>query len=198
MNSEDLRLCFIGDSFVHGTNDPECLGWSGRLAASARRRGYPLTCYNLGVRRETSSDIAKRWLNEAKPRLPESCKPFIVFSFGINDTAMEDGKLRVAELESIDNTRSILRSANGLYSVLMIGPPPIADADHNLRVGRISTLFAAVAEQEKVPFLSVFEMLSRDSVWMTEISRNDGSHPSAGGYARFAAIVETWPGWWFR
>ena len=38
MKSDDLGLCFIGDSFVHGTNDPECLGWSGRLAVNAWRR----------------------------------------------------------------------------------------------------------------------------------------------------------------
>jgi len=198
MKNEDLRICFIGDSFVHGTNDPECLGWSGRLAVSARHRGYTLTSYNLGVRRETSSDIAKRWLDEARPRLPEFCQPFVVFSFGVNDTAIEDGKVRVAETESVENTRSILYAAKRLYSVVMIGPPPVADADHNLRVRRISALFAAVAEEQGTPFLPVFEALSGDPVWMAEVNRCDGSHPGAEGYARLAAIVEAWPGWWFR
>ena len=33
-----MRICFIGDSFVSGAFDDECLGWVGRISASARRR----------------------------------------------------------------------------------------------------------------------------------------------------------------
>lgn len=61
MRDEDLRICFVGDSYVNGTSDPDCLGWAGRVAVVARRKGYNFTYYNLGVRRETSTDIAKRW-----------------------------------------------------------------------------------------------------------------------------------------
>ena len=75
MQSDDLRLCFVGDSFVHGTNDPEYLGWTGRLSILARGRGHMLTCYNLGVRRDTSSAIAARWELETERRLPDSCAP---------------------------------------------------------------------------------------------------------------------------
>ena len=56
MQTDDLRLCFVGDSFVNGTNDPDYLGWTGRVSILARGRGHMLTCYNLGVRRDTSSD----------------------------------------------------------------------------------------------------------------------------------------------
>lgn len=31
--SEDLRICFIGDSFVAGVGDETALGWTGRLLA---------------------------------------------------------------------------------------------------------------------------------------------------------------------
>jgi lysophospholipase L1-like esterase len=106
MKNEDLRICFIGDSFVNGTNDPECLGWTGRVAASAQRKGYNLTSYNLGIRRETSNDIAQRWLHEARLRLPDGCKPFVVFSFGVNDTTLESGKVRIAEAQSVENPHS--------------------------------------------------------------------------------------------
>ena len=56
-----MRLCFIGDSLVNGTGDPTGLGWVGRVTASARRRGHDVTTYNLGIRRDTSADIAARW-----------------------------------------------------------------------------------------------------------------------------------------
>jgi lysophospholipase L1-like esterase len=37
----DLRICFVGDSLTNGTGDPDCLGWTGRVCASAYERGYP-------------------------------------------------------------------------------------------------------------------------------------------------------------
>ena len=70
-----FRVCFIGDSFVLGVGDPDGLGWSGRIAAAARRRGIDITAYNLGVRRETTADIARRWQAEVAPRLPAALAP---------------------------------------------------------------------------------------------------------------------------
>jgi acyl-CoA thioesterase I len=198
VKDQDLRLCFVGDSYVNGTGDPECLGWAGRVSVAARRKGYNLTYYNLGVRRETSADVAKRWRQEVQLRLPVSCHPFVVYSFGANDTTLEAGKRRVPEAQSIGNVRQILLSAKGLYSVVMIGPPPMADPDQNRRTGQLSQLFAEVAGNEGVPFLSVFDRLIEDEVWMDEVRAGDGAHPGADGYARMAALVEAWPHWWFR
>ena len=56
-----LRICFVGDSITQGTADKEYLGWPGRLCAGERARGHDLTCYNLGVRADTTADIARRW-----------------------------------------------------------------------------------------------------------------------------------------
>lgn len=198
MKHEDLRICFVGDSYVNGTSDPEYLGWVGRVSVAARRKGYNLTSYNLGVRRETSADIAKRWRQEVQLRLPSGCKPFVVFSFGTNDTTLENSHLRVAEARSVENVREMLRAAKQLAAVAMIGPPPTADVEQNLRTHRLSRLFAEVAENEDVPFLSVFAQLAEDTIWMSEVRAGDGAHPSAAGYARLAALVEAWLSWWFR
>ena len=66
----EVRICFVGESFVNGTGDPECLGWAGRICVNANRKGYDITYYNLGVRRETSSELKNRWLREVSYRLP--------------------------------------------------------------------------------------------------------------------------------
>src|SRR5262245_2472195 len=116
MKDQDLRICFVGDSYVNGTNDPEYFGWTGRLSIAARRKGNNLTYYNLGVRRETSSDIAKRWQQEVQSRCPSGCMPFVVFSFGVNDTTSENGQTRVPEIQSVVNAREILRMAKQPYS----------------------------------------------------------------------------------
>jgi len=199
MPSDELRLCFVGDSFVNGTNDPGYLGWTGRVSILARGRGYMLTCYNLGVRRDTSSDIAARWESETQRRLPDSCTPYVVFSYGVNDTTIENGTKAVAEEQSIDNTRQMLRTANQRgYRVALIGPPPIADTQQNLRTRQLSIALARVAESEGVPFLAVFDDLIADPVWMAEVAAGDGAHPGAAGYAKFAALVDGWQRWWFK
>ena len=198
-HTDDLRLCFVGDSFVHGTNDPEYLGWTGRVSILARQRGYQLTCYNLGVRRDTSSDIAACWESEAERRLPNSCTPYLIYSYGVNDTMIEERRTRVPELVSIENTRRIMRTARQCgYRTALIGPPPIADRQHNERTRQLSLVMGQVAVAEGVPFLSTFDVLAKDSVWMAEVSSGDGAHPSAAGYAQFAALVDGWECWWFR
>lgn len=198
MKNDDLRICFVGDSYVNGTCDPEYLGWTGRLAVAARRKGYNLTYYNLGVRRETSANIAGRWQPEVRARFPSTCTPFVVFALGANDTTFENGQPRVAEARSVENVRAMLRTAKPQYSVIMISPPPMADAEQNCRTRRLSQLFAEVTKAEDVPFLSVFDELVEDDVWMNEVTDGDGAHPGAAGYARLAALVDAWPGWWFR
>jgi lysophospholipase L1-like esterase len=100
-----MRICFIGDSFVNGTGDPECLGWTGRICVAAQRQGYDITYYNLGVRRETSADIKARWWQEASCRLSQEYDGRVVFSFGTNDTTIETDRTRIEFGESIKNGR---------------------------------------------------------------------------------------------
>ncbi|HET6502949.1 MAG TPA: GDSL-type esterase/lipase family protein [Amycolatopsis sp.] len=94
--AQDLRVCFVGDSFVAGVGDPGHQGWVGRIAARTEHTGRPLTTYNLGVRRDTSANVLARWHVECAPRLPAGCAAMIVLSFGVNDTMLEDGRPRVA------------------------------------------------------------------------------------------------------
>jgi lysophospholipase L1-like esterase len=96
MDVTDVRICFIGDSFVNGTGDPLCLDWTGRVCATAITLGYPITYYNLGIRRETSPDIAARWRDECARRLPATIDGRVVLSFGANDTTIEQGQQRLS------------------------------------------------------------------------------------------------------
>lgn len=194
-----VRICFFGESFVNGTGDPECLGWAGRICVDANRKGYDITYYNLGVRRETSTQLKKRWLREVGDRLPQEYDGRIVFSFGVNDTTIENGKTRVDSVDSIGNIRNILTEAKQLYPVLMISPPPVVEREQNQRIGNISKQFAFVCNELNVPYLDVFSILSKSNIWMDEVRNNDGAHPKAAGYTEFAEIVQNWEAWlnWF-
>ncbi|NJN85764.1 MAG: lipase [Leptolyngbyaceae cyanobacterium SL_7_1] len=195
----DIRICFVGDSFVNGTGDPECLGWSGRLCASQCRQGRAITYYNLGVRRETSADIRDRWFKEVSCRLPAPEGGRVVFSFGTNDTTLESQGTRVKLADSIKNTHTILSLAIQHYPVLMISPPPIADDAQNSRTADLVTHFAQLCYELTVPYLNVFAPLQQSAVWQREVQTGDGAHPAAAGYATLASMIEEWADWkaWF-
>ena len=195
----EVRICFVGESFVNGTGDPECLGWAGRICVNANRKGYDITYYNLGVRRETSSELKNRWLKEVSYRLPKEYDGRVVFSFGTNDTTIENGKTRVEVKDSIANARSILSTAKQLYPILMVSPPPIADQEQNYRISSLSQQFALVCSEINVPYLDIFSRLDKSNVWLNEVKGNDGAHPRAAGYQEFAEIVQNWEPWltWF-
>jgi lysophospholipase L1-like esterase len=190
-----MRICFVGDSFVNGTGDPEYLGWTGRICRAARRKGLDITYYNLGIRRNTSADIAVRWLEEVSHRLPEDCNGRVVFSFGVNDTTLEEGKTRINFQNSIENTSKILTEANPLFPVLMVSPPPVPDIEQNIRVAELSRQFDSVCRQLGVPYLDVFNPLQASTVWLKEAAANDGYHPGLAGYSELAKLVERWCSW---
>ncbi|MBF0265558.1 MAG: lipase [Gammaproteobacteria bacterium] len=191
----DIRLCFIGDSFVNGAGDPEKLGWVGRLCALSETSERQITVYNLGVRRESSDDILGRWFNECKIRFPEASNNGLVFSFGVNDSVIDNGQLRVKQGQSIINARTILLKARELYPVLMIGPPPIEDKDTNKRIKILDKQFDELCKGIEVPYLSLFHTLNDSFIWKQQISQNDGAHPSSEGYALLAEEVFKWHEW---
>ncbi|MDN5853704.1 MAG: GDSL-type esterase/lipase family protein [Actinomycetia bacterium] len=192
--SRDLRVCFLGDSFVAGTGDPEHLGWVGRLTARTHRGGSALTAYNLGVRRQTSSQVLDRWLPECSPRLPEGCEGRVVVSFGVNDTTVENGRQRVSTAESAEHLTSLLRGVRAAgWTALVVGPPPVADQAHNLRTATLAEHLRAVAAKENTPYVATLSVLARSPVWMAQVNAGDGAHPAAEGYTALADLL--WPRW---
>lgn len=195
-----VRICFFGESFVNGTGDLECLGWAGRICVDANRKGYDITYYNLGVRRETSTELKHHWLREVSCRLPKEYDGRVVFSFGVNDTTLlETGKTRVDLAESLENIRNILTKAKQLYPVLMVSPPPVLERKQNQRISYLSKQFSVVCDELNVPYLDVFSILEKSNIWMDEIKSYDGAHPRAAGYQEFVEIVQNWEAWlkWF-
>jgi lysophospholipase L1-like esterase len=197
MISEPVRICFFGDSMVNGTGDDACLGWVGRICSAARRSGCDVTCYNLGVRRDTSADIRARWQREAKARLPPEHDGRLVFSFGANDCCPgEDvGGVRVAPGRTLVNAEAILTAAVAWRPTLMVGPLPIGDVAVDRRTRQLSREFAALCAHLTVPYLDVFDLAAVSDIWAREIAAGDGVHPNEDGYAVIASAVENWAGW---
>lgn len=190
-----MRICFFGDSFVNGTGDDDCLGWPGRLCAEARSRGRDVTMYNLGIRRNTSGDVAARWKGEAAARLPPEHDGRLMFSFGVNDCVLEEGRPRVPEEEALANTQAILAQACATRPTMMIGPPWTGEASLDERVRRLSDRLGPICHELSVPYLPIFSQLVDVEVWRDEAQHGDGVHPNRGGYAMIYDAILHWQPW---
>lgn len=193
----DVRIRFVGDSYVAGVGDPSHLGWVGRLAAYSHSKGHPLTAYNLGVRSDTSADVLRRFQAECGPRLPNENHAGVVLSFGVNDMALESRGPRVAKDDTTANLRGLLREANSKgWPVMVIGPPAVHDRQHNERIVDLDAALAQECLNHSLPYVSVVRQLQSNEVWQSEIRNGDGAHPADRGYEILATLLRpSWTAW---
>ena len=198
-----MRICFFGDSFVNGTGDDGCLGWVGRLCSAERLCGADLTLYNLGIRRDTSEDVRRRWRLEADARLPDDCDGRLVFSFGLNDLAPIDerGTPRVDPDTSLNNAHAILKEASAWLPTLVVGPLPVTSSkDRNDDIERYSDQLKRLCVDLEVPFFDAAPFADEIyGTWRKEADAGDGIHPNAESYDALANAVHIWGPWrsWF-
>ena len=194
----DIRICFLGESFTAGAGDDTLLGFPGRLCSALRtNHNLDITCYNLGIRRDTSTDILNRWEREVNARLKrnEHFNGRLVFSFGTNDNVFENGQRRVSTVTTLANARSILVKAKELWPTAMLGPPWTSVEDIDERNGALSRELETLCEEIDVPFLSLYQKLEGNGVWAKEAKAGDGIHPNAGGYGLISKAVAEWDAW---
>ncbi|HEX6387917.1 MAG TPA: GDSL-type esterase/lipase family protein [Solirubrobacteraceae bacterium] len=195
----DRRILFFGDSFIAGVGDPTGLGWVGRVVAASYEAGRPITAYNLGIRGDTSADVAARFEAEHAARTQNAAARYgVVLGAGANDMTVLDNRLRVAPGVAIRTLHGLLdRAVASGHGVFVVGPPPVGDPEQDERIRELSNQFAHAASHRGVPFVATAGALGAHDAWRSEAAANDGSHPGAGGYAALAEIVLAggWMAW---
>nr|AHE14626.1 putative exported lipase/acylhydrolase [uncultured bacterium] len=190
MGVRDVRICVLGDSYVVGVGDLTGQGWVGHLALAARLRGLDLTVYNLGVRRDTSVDVSRRWFGEVRSRLKDGDVFGVVFAFGLNDVDVQAGERRVPRSRTLAVLGKMLDDAHGArWATFVVGPPPVADIETMRGIGDLATGMGQVCAAREVPFVDVTAALSCDEIWSQEVAAGDTYHPSTRGYERLAALL---------
>lgn len=188
----ERRVLFYGDSFVAGAGDPTALGWVGRVSAAAHAAGLPLTPYNLGIRGQTSVEVAHRWQAEAWPRLFAEASLSVVLSVGANDAVESEieHEVRVPPSRSVAALAGMLDEAQALeLPAFVVGPPPVGDLEADARIVALTDRFSDLCSPRGVPFVPVAEQLLAEQTWLNESAAGDGAHPGAGGYAVLADLV---------
>jgi acyl-CoA thioesterase-1 len=209
----DLRICFVGDSYMNGSGDLELLGWVRRLCRKRYTADRRFTFYELGIRGSTSTDVKSRWESECRVRLPEGTDNRVVLQFGLNDVAEIQGSgVRVEHDESVQNAREIATGVSGLYRTLWVGQPPVNvpcspmtpspgfvitfDQD---RAITLNEAYRSVAEDLGVPYLDILTPLLAYPEYWAGLTRSDRMHCDERGYDIMAGLVDGWPAWndWF-
>lgn len=189
MTVPDVRVCVFGDSFTAGVGDPTGGGWVAPVGAAARLAGHRLTVYELGVRRDTSVDIHRRWHGEASRRLKDGDRFGVVLAFGTNDADEQWGRRRVARDRTLALLARMLDDAHVAdWPALVIGPPPVLDPSIRASAADLAVGMSGVCADRGTPFVDLGG-LHQDAVWTAEIAAGDAFHPSTAGYARLAALV---------
>lgn len=195
MARRDLRICFLGDSFVNGAGDQHYLGWVGGLARRTLAAGVPLTSYNLGIRGETTMQLLARATKEVALRFGGDFDRGIVISTGTNDTNIVDGKPRVEPAESIANMTRLVSAMKELGRVLVVGPPAVPDEAHNARNVSLDRAFEVLCADAAVPFISLQAFTSADSYWLPQAAQDDGYHPRREAYDGVAGFIAEHARW---
>lgn len=208
------RICFVGDAFTVGAGDETTLGWVGRVAKGEWDRGHDVSVYNLGVRANSSRDIAGRWRNEVSARIPGGANGRLVFMFGGNDAKETVGQgIEVPIAEAVEHARRFMAEAVAMMPTLWIGLIPMNEAKpypqllaggpqyafSNERQAQYNERYAALAGELGIPFLDLHATLLANRRWMELTQEGDGSNPTGEGYELVANMISAWPAWraWF-
>jgi acyl-CoA thioesterase I len=184
-------VLFFGDSFVNGAGDATGLGWPGRLVAAAWEARLPMTAYNLGVRGQSTRDVASRFRAEAEPRLIPGADNRIVIAVGANDVTLgPDGEQALSTDESLELMTRMLDEAAALgATAMLLSPGPAGIPDHDERSRALGGRFKSLCDERGLLYLDVLDDLLASEPWTRTARANDGIHPNEEGYAALAALV---------
>jgi acyl-CoA thioesterase I len=182
----DIRVCVFGDSFAAGVGDPRGVGWVGRLAARARE--VELTAYPLGVRGESTEEIVVRIPVESAPRFARGDEHRIVIAPGVADA--------VRRIEPVQCALALdFALASASVPVLIVGPPPVGDAETIERIGALDAVFARTCERRAVQYVATYPRLVGRATWYRARAA-DGIHPDGPGYGVLASVIRHgWDDW---
>ena len=200
-----MRILVFGASTTQGFWDSEG-GWVARLRKHydvlqvRDRTSKQPVIFNLGISADTVGDVLARFQPETEARKRHGDLAFI-FSIGSNNAA--EGAYRLTfEPDAYEKGMEELVQQAKRYSekILLVGLPncdeklttPVDWADvhyTNERIKIIEDRMRKVAQENKLPFLAIFEEFKRFQEAGEQILF-DGLHPNNKGHEFMASLIQ--------
>ncbi|YAF94910.1 MAG: GDSL-type esterase/lipase family protein [Nodularia sp. CChRGM 3473] len=205
---QPLKIVALGDSLVYGFGDPEKGGWVEQL-----RRWWILpdssghVLYNLGVRGDSTQQVAKRLEVEFRHRgeLRNRVPDMIILSVGVNDSARltrPNGRNYTDFAVFESEIAALLEQAQQLCPVIFIGMVPVDESkmpfldcfyySHGDQY-RYKEATKLACSQRRIPYLDIFDQwMARGDTWRLKRLSADGLHPNTLGYQALLEDVINW------
>lgn len=197
--TEENNILVFGASVTFGACDDEEGGWAVRLGKfTAKKTGWDVLVYNLGVSGEGSDDVLKRFESECS----ENRGPgIVIFSLGSNDAyyVNEPGNLKVPPEQFRENLAKLIGMARKRVEKVLILTPAPADESKTMPVPWAPTIYYTeeniqkyaeivreVCREKEVPLVDINRMFGKAS----DEFFHDGLHPNAAGHKRMFEAVK--------
>lgn len=201
------RYCFVGASTTEGMGDCTGKGWVGNTAVVADQR---VVSFNLGIRGQTIFQIAERAASECRVRVLDKDQGGIVLGCALNELArVVDGSSRCNYTEVKDCYSNLIADLAAIAPVIVIGAPPVLHSMmpffsaasglsldfRNADIARHDEAMHRICSSLNVPYVSIYPTLTASELYQSGLSKIDGLHSDAEGYAAMASLIEATDQW---
>lgn len=192
-----MNICIFGDSITWGAKLPFRIGWANLLRNHLEKVSDEFfSVYDLGIDKNTSTDLLQRFVNEAEARKPE----VIIFAIGTNDSSFIKTKDQpITELNTFKNNLKALTdlAKKHTHRIIFVGltkgddritnPLPQSTTGKSYDKANITLYSQAIKEvctNEDLTFIDLQAIL-------TDTDFADGLHPNAAGHEKiFQAVAK--------
>jgi len=196
------KITIFGDSIAYGAVDLELGGWVNRLKLYLNINSIPNNVFNMGIPRETTNDVLKRFDNEMKTRAEiiydetDPINDVIVFAIGINDTRTNKGKNEVSKQQFYKNIDSLIKKAKNFSDNIIfmgltnIDEDKVATLPWNETIGynnkdikEYDKIIEELCKDNQLKYIKIFNILNKDDL-------ADGLHPNAKGHKKIFKTIQ--------
>ena len=197
-------ICF-GDSITRGESDAVYGGWADRIKTRLIKQFVEtgkdrISVFNMGISGETTDGLIQRFKHEFITRQTIDKQDTVLFGYGANDLANQDGK-HLVDIESyIDNLSHCIEFAlEKGANVVLINITPIAsqldgipNVNNRIRndetIRRYNQALLVLSVKYGVDLIDVYTPFNNHKeAYLTA----DGLHPNSAGHELLYQVIST-------
>jgi len=197
-------ICF-GDSITRGESDADYGGWADRIKTRLIKQFVEtgkdkISVFNMGISGETTNGLIQRFQHEFLTRQAVDKQDTVLFGYGANDLAKQDGSYLVNIETYIDNiSRCIEFSIEKGANVALINITPIAaqldgipNVNNRIRndetIRHYNQALLALSVRYDVDLIDVYTPFNdRKEIYLTA----DGLHPNSAGHELLYQVISS-------
>lgn len=189
-----MNICIFGDSITWGAFLPFRGAWANLLRNYLESLNDKIALYDLGIDRNTSTDLLRRFDEEAKERNAD----LIIFAIGINDSAyrkINSSPITTPQLFKKNINELINKARKFTKNIIFVGLVK-GDDSKTIPLARSTTgkcydkentkkyneIIKKICESEGISFIDLFNLLNDEDF-------DDGLHPNLGGHQKMFEAV---------